>query len=362
MFDLSVFLESYWFYGLLAFVPIVLWLVAFKDNLPKQKSYLLLTFVAGMISVLPIKLYEKYWDSGVGYLTHTNLFRYLSDVLELGSLSAFLAYSLATLIVLFGIFVFVAIVMGTLEIFTGDNSVRVFKRKLGKVIEAPFVFVVVGVLCGLVAFGSSLSLHEKVWLFMLVGILEEFTKHLVLRFSDEEKIHSVGEAIQFSVVVALGFAFVENIQYFSNMGSMSLLSGPEFMMLVVLRSLVSVGAHVSFSAILGYFYGVSKFASEIYQQEVLLHRHPVIEKLHQFLHLKGAVLFHEQKMMEGVILAMVLHGIYNSLLEFGYVAIALPMVGAMLLIVTFLLHQKSLLQQSGNLVKRRFENVVAPQV
>jgi len=302
MFDLSVFLESYWFYGLLAFVPIVLWLVAFKDNLPKQKSYLLLTFVAGMISVLPIKLYEKYWDSGVGYLTHTNLFRYLSDVLELGSLSAFLAYSLATLIVLFGIFVFVAIVMGTLEIFTGDNSVRVFKRKLGKVIEAPFVFVVVGVLCGLVAFGSSLSLHEKVWLFMLVGILEEFTKHLVLRFSDEEKIHSVGEAIQFSVVVALGL------------------------------------------------------------QEVLLHRHPVIEKLHQFLHLKGAVLFHEQKMMEGVILAMVLHGIYNSLLEFGYVAIALPMVGAMLLIVTFLLHQKSLLQQSGNLVKRRFENVVAPQV
>jgi RsiW-degrading membrane proteinase PrsW (M82 family) len=223
----------------------------------------------------------------------------------------------------------------------------------------------VGVLCGLVAFAGTLTMHEKIWLFMIVGILEEFTKHLVLRFSDEEKIHSVGEAIQFSIVVALGFAFVENLQYFSNISQMSLFSWPEFMMLVALRSLVSVGAHVSFSAILGYFYGVAKFANNIYQQEVLEQRHPIIEKMHQILHLKGAVLFHEQKMMEGVLIAMVLHGIYNSLLEFGYVSFALPMVGLMIFVVLGLLHHKKLLQKNGVLVKRRFRNdslIVAPVI
>jgi RsiW-degrading membrane proteinase PrsW (M82 family) len=67
-------------------------------------------------------------------------------------------------------------------------------------------------------------------------------------------------------------------------------------------------------------------------------------------------IFHDQKMMEGVLLAMVLHGIYNSLLEFGYVSIALPMVGAMLFVVVGLLHHKNLLQKNGVLVKRRFVN------
>lgn len=347
---------SWLFYGVLALLPILLWLYVFRNSLPKRKGYLLITFMAGMLSVLPIKLYEKYWDGGLLYLSHTNLFRYLSDVLELNTASALLAYILATVVVMLGIFVFVACLMFVLETFSGDNSVSVFKRKFKKVLEAPFFFISVGVICGLLAFGSSFSLHEKVWLFMIVGMLEEFTKHLVLRFSDEEKIHSVGEAIQFSIVVALGFAFVENLQYFSNMGNMKLFSAPEFMILVALRSLVSVGAHVSFSALLGYFYGVSKFASEIYQREVLEHRHQVIEWFHRVIHLKGSILFHEQRMMEGVLLAMVLHGIYNSLLEFGHVSMALLLVGALMLMVVYLLHQKRLLQQGGSLVRRRFEN------
>lgn len=346
-------LEMWLGYGALALAPIALWFYFLRNNLPRRKGYLVLSFVAGMLSVLPIKLYEAYWDTGVGYLAHTNLFKHLAEVLEISSLNSLLAYIVATVLVMLGLFVFVAVMMFVLEIFSGDNSVRVFRKKAVKVLESPFFFISVGVMCGLMAFVSSLSLHEKVWLFMIVGILEEFTKHLVLRFSDEEKIHSVGEAIQFSIVVALGFAFVENIQYFGKIGDTSLLSGAEFAMLVVLRSLVSVGAHVSFSAILGYFYGVAKFSSEIYQQEVLQHRHRALEWLHRVLHLKGSVLFHEQKMMEGVLLAMVLHGVYNSLLEFGYVSLALLFVGFLLFLVVYLLHQKQLLQQAGSLVRRQ---------
>ena len=348
--------QQWLFIGALSLFPILVWLFFLRKNLPAERRYLWLTFVAGMCSVLPIKLYEKYWDQGVMYLEHTNLFVYFGDLLVLNNASSLLAYIVATVTVVFGIFVFIALMMMALETLTGDNSWRVFRRKLKKILETPFFFISVGVLCGLVAFAGTLSLHEKVWLFMIVGMLEEFSKHLVLRFSDEEKIHSVGEAIQFSIVVALGFAFVENLQYFSNISQMSLFSWPEFMMLVGLRSLVSVGAHVSFSAILGYFYGVAKFANTIYQQEVLEDRHPLIEKIHQVLHLKGAVLFHEQKMMEGVMLAMILHGIYNSLLEFGYVSFALPMVGMMLFLVVSLLHYKKLLQKNGVLVKRRFNN------
>lgn len=353
---LGTFSHNWIFFGLISLLPVLVWLYAFRHNLPQRKGYLLLTFVAGMLSVLPIKLYEKYWDSGLLYLEHTNLFVYLGDLLAGGGGAALLAYITTTVLVVLGIFLFVALMMMLLEILTGDNSIIVFKRKFRQVLETPFFFISVGVLCGLVAFAGTLTLNEKVWMFMIVGVLEEFTKHLVLRFSDEEKIHSVGEAIQFSVVVALGFAFVENLQYFSNISQINLFSWPEFMMLVGLRSLVSVGAHISFSAILGYFYGVAKFANTIYAQEVLEYRHPFIEKMHQLIHLKGAVLFHEQKMMEGVLLAMLLHGIYNSLLEFGYVSMALPMVGGMMFVVVGLLHHKKLLQKNGVLIKRRFRN------
>lgn len=353
---LETFSQNWIFFGLLSLLPILIWFYAFRNNLPKNKRYLLLTFVAGMLSVVPIKLYEKYWDSGLLYLEHTNLFVHLGELLSVGSGAALLAYVTATVLVVLGLFLFVALMMMLLETITGDNNISVFKRKFKQILETPFFFISIGVLCGLVAFAGTLTLHEKVWLFMIVGILEEFTKHLVLRFSDEEKIHSVGEAIQFSIVVALGFAFVENLQYFSNISQMSLFSWPEFMMLVGLRSLVSVGAHVSFSAILGYFYGVAKFANTIYTQEVLDNRHPLIEKIHQIIHLKGSILFHEQKMMEGVLLAMVLHGVYNSLLEFGHVSMALPMVGGMVFMVVGLLHHKELLQKNGALVKRRFRN------
>jgi RsiW-degrading membrane proteinase PrsW (M82 family) len=344
------------FFGVLSLLPILIWLFLFRKNLPKNKNYIVMTFIAGMLSVVPIKLYEKYWDTGLLYLEHTNLFVHLGKLLSANSGAALLSYLVATVVVVFGLFVFVALMMMGLELMSGDNSFRVYRRKLKSVLETPFFFVLVGAMCGLVAFAGTLTLNEKVWLFMVVGILEELTKHLVLRFGDEEKIHSVGEAIQFSIVVALGFAFVENLQYFSNISQMSLFSWPQFMMLVGLRSLVSVGAHVSFSAILGYYYGVAKFANTIYQQEVLENRHPLIEKLHNILHLKGSLVFHEQKMMEGVMLAMILHGIYNSLLEFGYVSFALPMVGCMVFAVVALLHQKKLLQKNGVLVKRRFSN------
>lgn len=182
---------------------------------------------------------------------------------------------------------------------------------------------------------------------MLVGILEEFIKHLVLRFANEDRISSVAEAVQYAIVVALGFAFMENIFYFHSIGNVSILSTGEAGMLIALRSIVSVAAHVGFSAVLGYFYGIAKFSSEIYQKEVQENRHPIIERCHQFLHLKGSVLFHEEKMMEGVILAMLLHGVFNSLLEFGYMGMVFPYLFILMAGILHLLHKQEHLSRQG---------------
>jgi len=242
--------------------------------------------------------------------------------------------------------------MFLLEIGSGDNTLRVFRCKVVKIFEAPWFFVSVAVLCGLLAYAMTLSMSERIWFFVMVGILEEFVKHLVLRFSDEYKIHSVSEAIQFSIIVALGFAFVENILYFTQVFETQLAVGWQFFMLIALRSVLSVGAHVSFSAILGYYYGLAKFSSEIWQHQELCQRYGWLEKVHRKIGIRCETLFHDEKMMEGVFLAMGAHAIFNALLEFNQVAWVFPYIFVLLLWVTHLLHKKELHYYFGNLLRR----------
>ena len=343
----------------LAFLPIIGWLYFFRKDLPRQRKYIVLTFIAGMISVLPIKLYEAYWHLAVLKLEHLNLFKHIADVANLQTLSSLFAYTLASVMVMMAIFFFVAILMFVLEVGSGDNTVRVFRKKLVKIFETPWFFVSVAVLCGLLAYAMTLSMSEKIWFFIMVGILEEFVKHLVLRFSDEYKIHSVSEAIQFAIIVALGFAFVENILYFTQIIDARLVVGGQFFLLVVLRSILSVGAHVSFSAILGYYYGLAKFSDEIWQRKELCARYSWLEGVHNKVGIRCQTLFHDQKMMEGVILAMGAHAIFNALLEFNQVVWVFPYIFTLLLWVTHLLHKQELHRYFGNLVNPRPKAVLS---
>lgn len=341
--------SNFVWYVVMSLVPILGWIYFFQKKNPEKRSYVLLTFVAGMLSVIPIKLYEKYWDTAVLYFEHINVFEYLSDLVHIPALSKFFAYVTINGMVGVGLFLFTMILMGGLEIFTRDNSLVTFKNKIKKASESPLFFITVGILCGLLAYGFSFSVHEKIWFFVVVGMLEEFIKHLVLRFSDEEKINSVDDALSYAIIVALGFAFVENILYFHNFVLTTNSSLQQVSLFFLLRSTISVMAHVCFSAILGYFYGVARFSENIYAQEVSENRHPILHFLHRVFNLRGSILFHEEKMLEGMLLAMIAHAIFNSLLEFGKVGLLIPFLLVMFFFVVNLFHRKTIHYQTGNL-------------
>lgn len=332
-------LSAFVFNVIFALLPILAWIYFFQKKQPEKRLNVIFAFIGGMISVLPIKLYEKYWDVAIYTLSHINIFRHLVELVHIPSLPNFLAYTTVSIIVAFGLFIFVGIVMFFLEVLSGDNSAKVYANKTKKIFESPFFFISVGVLVGLVAYFSSFSLHQKIWFFVIVGMLEEFVKHLFLRFSDEEKIHSIDDAVEYSILVALGFAFVENIFYFQNVFSGQGLSLQEYGLFMVLRSGISVAAHVVFSAIFGYFYGLAKFSNIIYAEEQKQNQHPVIDALHRILHLKGSTLYHEEKMMEGLIYAVVLHAIFNALLEFGLVHFVVPFILISFFLVLNLFHR-----------------------
>jgi len=198
--------------------------------------------------------------------------------------------------------------------------------------------------------------------YMAVGFLEELLKHYAVVKADKNIISSIDEAIELSIVAALGFAFLENIAYFYREflgGGMS----PEFWTLAIQRSIFVVFVHIICSAIYGYYYGVGIFAKPYMQYKFSQNKKTFwfAELLHKVFHLKRAYVFRERMMMTGLVVATVLHGLYdfamhqNPLLHFGDTVVRLHvillpvmLVGG-ILFLTFLLKQKENLEEFGTL-------------
>ncbi len=100
------------------------------------------------------------------------------------------------------------------------------------------------------------SMHHSVWdyawyAFAVVGLSEEGSKYLMLRlYAYPKKAFSEPfDGIVYGVMVGMGFATVENIEYVRQFG---LETG-------VVRFFLSVPAHAAFAVLMGYYVGLAKF-------------------------------------------------------------------------------------------------------
>ena len=151
-----------------------------------------------------------------------------------------------------------------------------------------------------------------------VGVYEETAKHWVVKITDNDFFDSIDDAIQFSIVAALGFAFLENILYFYNIWHVYGAQGADFAKFFLLRSLLSVGLHVIASGIFGYYYGVAHFAQPILQEQLGLGKNfPILAKIHQLFRFKSETLFHEEKIFQGLLIAAGVHGLFDFLMGFA---------------------------------------------
>ncbi len=339
--DISI-LGTIIIFGAMSALPIACWILFFQKQNPEKRKFVFWTFIAGMLAVLPIKIYEKVWNVSVFYFEHVNLFQYISELAHWPSFPRIAAFIVVSAIVAGALFLAGAVMMFLVEVCCSrQNTIRSFRHKFYSISESPFLFLTVGSLFGIAAFFLSEIFPSKVWFFVVVGMLEEFIKYLMLRFSNEEKITSVSDAISFAIVIALGFAFIENIIYLARFWESASGNIASFSAFYFLRSTISVVAHVCFSAILGYFYGVARFSTEIYQEESRQRQHPFLRWMHRIFHVKGSTLFHEEKLLEGMLLAMTIHAIFNSLLELGQILYVFPLLFFIFALVLNLLHRKS---------------------
>ncbi len=175
-----------------------------------------------------------------------------------------------------------------------------------------------------------------IWIIILyawVGISEEIIKFLIVRYADHthpELIKTLSDSLKFGVLSALGFAFSENIFYFytiwQNLGAENLLAPFLF------RSTFTVCAHIIFSSLFAYFYGVSKFADDFVYFKRLRGKKLSINANKHFRTIKVA---------QGLIVAMGLHAVFNTLLELQQVIPVILLVAVMFLTLTFLLKRKT---------------------
>lgn len=174
--------------------------------------------------------------------------------------------------------------------------------------------------------------------FMMVGIIEEVMKLLSVKISDDDEIKNIDDAIEFFIIAALGFSFAENILYFYNIWFSQ---GPSHLFLPFLfRSSFSTFAHLMFSGVLGYYYGIAHFAKPILQDEIRQNRKKWVQKLHRLLSIKKEKLFYQESIMEGLLISIGLHALFNIFLEMNWTFLIIPFLVGGYLALNYLLEKK----------------------
>jgi len=161
--------------------------------------------------------------------------------------------------------------------------------------------------------------------FVGVGVIEEYGKFWIMRLINHRFFKSIDDVIELAVISALGFAFLENILYFSQHWGQ--ISAGGFFAFALMRVTIVTMVHVLCSGLLGYYYGMAFFASPMLKiQHMKQVRHPVLVFLKKVLHLKKSHVYHDEMMFIGLVLSMGIHALYDFFLTINLTPFGIPLV------------------------------------
>jgi len=325
----------YLFFIFLAAIPVVFWAWFFLSEERENYHLALATFFIGTLSVFPLLLYKHLFMDGA--LASTNFWY---EVVTAGFVNTPGLHEFAQFLLLFAMmagFAFVVAMMIALvstffSMHTLRNSLRAVLIEMGNF--ALFGFVALALVIAGLFISNALAVIVASTVFL--AAVEEYSKHLIVRFIDDNEFKSIDNALIFSVLAGLAFAFTENIFYFSaNWGTSS------FLVTVIVRSVLLVFAHAMFSGIFGYYYGLGYFAQPILVERMVSNPTYFFRKTFaKLLNFKSEPTYREQKMMEGLVIAVLLHTIFNLLIQFGEVTWAFLLIALGGVLLFYLLGKK----------------------
>lgn len=194
--------------------------------------------------------------------------------------------------------------------------------------------------------------------FMIVGIIEEIAKYWAAKIGCDDNFLTIDDAILFFIIAALGFSFTENILYFYNIWAAE---GLERLFVPFLfRSLFSTFAHIMFSGILGYYYGIGHFAKPILQEEIRYNRKHWTVVWHKIFSIRKEKLFYQEKISEGLFLAIGLHAIFNIFLEMKLTFLIVPFLVGGYITLTYLFAKKRNHRKYGKILEGERNHAINP--
>lgn len=159
--------------------------------------------------------------------------------------------------------------------------------------------------------------------FLGVGAMEEYLKFWIMRLIGKNWFQSIDDVIHLAIVSALGFAFLENLLYFSSNWDKMNVAG--FFVFALMRVTVVTMVHMLCSGILGYYYGMAFFASPMLKiQYVKKKTHPIIFFFKKLLHSRGSAIYYDEMYSIGLVLSMVIHAIYDFFFTIEFKILGIP--------------------------------------
>lgn len=250
-----------------ALIPAVIWCALFLKYHWERMSLVLLMFFSGMLSTVPILFYDAMVRRGI----------------EL----QFLLFRVVP------------------ENFTRASNALV----TGAIVEPSSV---------------KTTLLSSLLAFLLVGVIEEGSKFWVLRKSGTEFFRSINDVVELGIIVAIGFAFAENIinpTYFVGFVREYLLAPSSadwggFIGNVVGRSILTTMVHIVSTGVLGYFFGLAVFAGPTLEEARRRGKTSLVPGIAwAFLRLPEKAVFRRQMIITGFLIAVVLHGLFNFMVS-----------------------------------------------
>lgn len=183
--------------------------------------------------------------------------------------------------------------------------------------------------------------------FAIVGVIEELMKHLAVRMVDTEIFQDIDDVVEISIIAALGFSFTENIMYFHNIWVHQ--GAANLMLPFLFRTIFSTFAHVMFSAIMGYYYGIAHFATPILRQQHAIMWPRLMERI---FGVDDESIYAKQKTAQGLLIAAGIHAIFNIFLEMNWTIMLAPFILLGYLYVNHLFTMKENHKKYGLLMRR----------
>lgn len=261
-----------------SFIPFIIWILLFKKMKHEQWGLIIKTSIGGVLCAVPILILQYFMTTK-------------------------------------GVFDIIGIIKGEINVYNVIDGIKT---------------------------GFSNIYVQTLLTFIFVGILEEYAKHIVVVKIDskQDQFKSLIDSVQFSIIAALGFTLIENSIYFYNIMKIEGIEG--FFVPFLFRSVLSVFAHIFFSAVYGYYYGMAIFAKEEVIEEIGHGRHfYVLHWISKIFKIDLITLFRGKELTLGLFLAMTLHAIYNTLLALNLLYVAIPFIGIGYLYVMYEFDKKS---------------------